>query len=83
MTKKLRTYEPIWIKLKATGKARVAALPEMHRRIYKAVHKEKDLDVAYKLQQELEGKKMELIVKYYPNRMEFTLRTKGLHVGDL
>jgi hypothetical protein len=46
----MRRYTPIWIKLKQKGEATITAHPLLHKRIIKAVIKEKWLDLAYKLQ---------------------------------
>ena len=46
----MRLYEPIWQELKQTGTAKLTANRALHRRIIKAVIKEKWLDIGYKLQ---------------------------------
>lgn len=46
----MRRYQPIWIKLKQKGKATLTAHPLLHKRIIKAVIKEKWLDLSYKLE---------------------------------
>ena len=46
----MRLYEPIWNKLKLTGSAQLTANRLLHRRIIKAVIKEKWMDIGYKLQ---------------------------------
>jgi hypothetical protein len=46
----MRKYEPIWIKLKQKGVASITAHPLLHKRIIKAVIKEKWLDIGYKLE---------------------------------
>jgi hypothetical protein len=45
----VRQYQPLWIKIKTTGKASVAAAPLFHKRIIKAVVKEKDMDTGFKI----------------------------------
>lgn len=45
----MRTYEPAWLSLKQNLELRIAAEPAVHKRIIKAVIKEKDMDVIYKL----------------------------------
>lgn len=49
-----RMYEPAWLELKnslSTPKfIRISAAAKLHPRIYKAIIKEKDMDVVYKLQ---------------------------------
>ena len=46
----LRKYEPVWIEIKTTGVCRISAHKAFHRRIIKAVTKEKDMDLGYKLE---------------------------------
>lgn len=43
-----RAYEPIWKQLKRDGLVIVTAAPSRHRRIIKAVSKEKWMDVAFR-----------------------------------
>lgn len=45
-----RLYSPIWEQLKREGKATLTANRVLHRRIYKAVKKEKWNDIGYKMQ---------------------------------
>jgi hypothetical protein len=49
-----RMYYPSWLALKNSSitpkRISIAAHPKLHRRIYKAIIKEKDMDVVYKLQ---------------------------------
>lgn len=44
------SYQPIWNTLKREGKARLVAPPALHVRIFNAVRKRKNLDLAYKLE---------------------------------
>lgn len=44
----LRQYEPVWIQIKETGSCEISAHKAYHRRIRKAVWKEKHMDLAYK-----------------------------------
>lgn len=50
----MRTYQPAWIELRdcklQTKQIKIAAANKLHRRIYKAIIKEKDMDIVYKLQ---------------------------------
>lgn len=50
----MRTYQPSWIELKNSESnpkhIRISAPAKFHRRIYKAIIKEKDMDLVYKLQ---------------------------------
>lgn len=45
----MRKYESAWIELKNNGTVRIAAHRSLHRRIIKAIIKEKDIDLAFKL----------------------------------
>lgn len=49
----MRKYESIWLKLKSEGKCLVAAHPALHKRIKKAVTKEKYRDVKFKVEYDL------------------------------
>jgi len=62
----VRKYQPIWETIKRDNKASLAATPCMHRRIIKAVRKEKNKDagwrllllergIKYKLKEKIEG----------------------------
>ena len=44
----MRHYEPIWKKLKADGKAKLAVPNALHRRTIKAVMKERYMDLEFK-----------------------------------
>ena len=46
----MRTYQPLWETLKSNGTVSLVASPSLHRRIIKAVYKERDKDLAHKLQ---------------------------------
>jgi hypothetical protein len=53
----MRQYEPIWVKLKSLSQSEasskgvsITAPRALHRRIIKAVKKEKWMDIAYKLE---------------------------------
>lgn len=83
MPRTLRMYEPIWLQLKAKGHAKVAAPTHAHARIKKAVHKEKDIDTAYKIQQDIEGRRMKLTMVSKGNIIEFKLKPSGLRAEDL
>lgn len=52
--KPLRMYQPSWLALKKSEdnpkRIVIAAPAPYHRRIYKAIIKEKDMDVVYKMQ---------------------------------
>lgn len=46
----MRQYEPVWLKLKLQKQVSITAHRSLHKRIIKAVTKEKWLDDAYKLE---------------------------------
>ena len=46
----MRKYQPVWEQIKLTGKCEISSHKAYHWRIRKAVWKEKDLDLLYKLQ---------------------------------
>lgn len=52
MTRPLRTYQPAWIQLKSdpTNPLKIVAEPRLHKRIYKAVIKEKWMDEVFHLE---------------------------------
>ena len=45
-----RQYEPIWNEIKLQGLCNISAHSAFHKRIIKAVVKEKDLDLGFKLE---------------------------------
>jgi hypothetical protein len=46
----MRQYEPVWIEIKLQGICKISAHRAFHKRIIKAVVKEKDLDLGFKLE---------------------------------
>lgn len=46
----MRQYEPVWIEIKLQGICKISAHRAYHKRIIKAVVKEKDLDLGFKLE---------------------------------
>jgi hypothetical protein len=46
----MRQYEPVWIAIKTQSHCEISAHRAYHRRIIKAVVKEKDMDLGYKLE---------------------------------
>lgn len=69
----LRQYAPIWITLKKSGYCRIAAPRGVHKRIIKAVSKEKYGDVGYKYELYEIAKRAELEVKRSNSMIEFKL----------
>lgn len=58
----MREYQPIWNRIKTTNSASIVASPELHRRIIKAVIKEKYMDTAYKKELADKSLKSELVI---------------------
>lgn len=46
----MRKYQAIWEQLKSKGSAKLVAKPDAHKRIIKAVTKEKYNDIGYKFE---------------------------------
>ena len=57
-----RKYEPIWEAIKRDGWCEISAHPAYHRRILKAIRKEKTQDLLYKLE----------CLEHYPPIIAFT-----------
>ena len=72
----MRHYQPIWERIKKTNTASLVAPIEKHRRIIKAVKKEKNLDEGYKLLLDNKSLKATLVITKHPINKElisFTL----------
>jgi len=87
----MRKYETIWVKIKTAGSCTLVANPALHRRIKKAVTKEKWRDYGYKVQWDLlEREQPELKItnplddngKIVKNALLFVL-VKPISLGDL
>ena len=46
----MRKYEPIWTQIKTLGYCKISAHKAHHARIKKAIRKEKDQDLGYKME---------------------------------
>jgi len=46
----MRQYEPVWLEIKLNGFCNISAHRAYHKRIVKAITKEKDMDLGYKLE---------------------------------
>ena len=87
----MRQYEPIWNELKASKTVSITAPIYNHRRIIKAVIKEKNIDEGYKFILAERGMKAILEVdkgnKYKPQvivfRLKFKIDYNCISVGDL
>jgi len=82
----MRKYEEIWQQVKTTGVCSLIAHPSLHRRIKKAVSKEKCADVAYKLHWDMQDYPQPELVRSVdpsnPNILTFTL-TYPVTLGDM
>lgn len=58
----MRQYEPAWEALKKNGSVRLAVPKGLHRRVVKAILKEKYRDIGYRLQ--MLEKKIRLRIEY-------------------
>lgn len=56
MTDAVRQYTPIWNALKVKGTVKITAPVAFHRRIIRAVIKEKDMDMGFKFEVSESGK---------------------------
>jgi len=68
-----RKYAPIWEQLKAHGRATIATPVPFHRRIIRAVIKEKNLDLGYKVLMAEESKSPRLEYESHGSRLQFRL----------
>lgn len=67
----MRHYEPLWIQLKTKRKVVLSLAPAWHPRVKKAVCKEKNMDLGYKLECEEEGTSSELA--FHSNSGQLTI----------
>ena len=86
----MRQYEPIWERIKRDNTASLVAPVENHKRIIKAVIKEKYKDEGYKLLLSNKCLQAKLIITYHiedPKMISFSLQTsiadKYIGVNDL
>lgn len=85
----MRQYQAIWERIKKHGKATLIAPVDSHRRIIKAVQKEKYMDIGFKLLQSEKGVKMRLVTGSNPNSGIITFSVydskgrKEIKVSDL
>jgi hypothetical protein len=57
----MRTYQPIWNKIKSEGYCKVECSPHLVSRVRRAVFKEKDQDLIFKAQCSKKGIKCKLL----------------------
>lgn len=70
----MRIYEPIWDKLKKDKKVTLVSVPALHKRIIKAVKKEKNMDILFKFECSQNCKKARLISKVDGKKLTFMLK---------
>ena len=78
-----RVYYPIWDAIKKNYTAKLSADPAMHRRIIKAVIKEKDKDISFKQTSRRLGLKHKLDYSISDDVITFTLTKSYLSLGEL
>jgi hypothetical protein len=80
----MRQYEPIWNQIKQNGLCEISAHKAYHRRIRKAIRKEKDQDLAYKMHWLEQSPPMEATVttKCTGSVIRFTLHIRPLITLD-
>lgn len=71
-----RQYEPIWTKLKEDGVVRLAVPRPLHKRVVKAVLKEKDMDKGFRLM--MLEKRIRLRIEYECKDNVITIKLKQL-----
>jgi hypothetical protein len=81
----MRKYQPIWIALKTSPKKTISisAPAPMHKRISKAVLKEKDLDLGFRFEASLEGRWYRISYSSNHNILEFKLKNERITLEDL
>lgn len=77
-----RKYQEIWEQIKAKGKCELVTHTAWHPRVKKAVLKEKDNDLGFKLMMGEEYKRARLKVESIGAKMIFTLIT-SIGLGDI
>ena len=70
-----RVYEPAWVRLKTSPHETlvISADPRLHKRIYKAIAKEKHIDTGYHIELDMEGKTSKLSKVSEGNALKITL----------
>jgi len=79
----MRKYEPIWVALKASGTCTITAPKHLHRRVIKAVIKEKDMDTLYKFQHAEDFRKKVIEKEVDGSKITFKLVLGVPGLGDI
>jgi len=69
----MRKYQAIWVRLKLHKTATLIAAPSSHLKIIRAVKKEKNIDLAYKLTSIEQGLKFKLAFHSEGDKLNFRL----------
>jgi len=78
----MRHYQPIWEKIKKDNSCSITAPRQLHKRIKKAVIKEKDKDLGFKLILSEEGRKALLTTNSQGSILTFNLKF-SIGIADL
>lgn len=79
----MRTYQPIWESLKVNHTVTIQANPSAHARIIKAVAKEKDKDLGFKVLVSESFQRSVLKAKINGNQVTFELNLLPLSPAQL
>lgn len=79
----MRTYSPIWDKLKAKGTATIVSPVSNHQTIINMVQKEKNLDIAFKLSCSERHVKYKLFSKSNPQKETLTFILKRSYLKSI
>jgi len=69
-------YNPVWEILKKDNTVAIAAMPQLHKRVIKAVLKRKNLDIAFKFSQAELGYRCKIEYQITGNTIIFSLKRK-------
>lgn len=79
----MRQYEPVWVELKKKSTVRLAVPKALHRRIIKAVLKEKYMDFGYRLEQLNKNVRLRLEYSCKDNIITFTLKKSFTFLSNI
>lgn len=72
----MRQYEPVWIKLKLTNKATVRVVPALAETVRKAVKKEKNQDLGFKVTHDYDAFYLKISYDETTKLMTFELKQR-------
>lgn len=67
-------YAPVWETLKQKKIAEIVIAPGLHKRIFKAIGKRKNLDTAYHFRNSLNDERYKLIYELSENKRVMTIK---------